>query len=36
VPRVGAFDLTFYSDVPAGGYDAMYTAFVVVSLTHRF
>lgn len=36
VPRVGAFDLTFYSDVPAGGYDAMFTAFVVVSLTRRF
>lgn len=36
VPRVGAFDLTFYSDVPAGGYDAMFTAFAVVSLTRHF
>ena len=36
IPRLGAFDLTFYSATLPGGYDAMFTAEVVVSLTRRF
>ena len=36
VPRLGSFDLTFYSDMPVGGFDGMYNAQLVVSLTHRF
>ena len=35
-PRVGLFDLTFASDMPASGNDPMFYAEVVVALTHRF
>ena len=36
-PRLGLFDLTFYSDPPAGGgNDPMFNAEVVVALTRRF
>ena len=35
-PRVGAFELTFYSDNLANGVDGMASADVVVSLTRRF
>ena len=36
VPRLGSFALTFYSDIPASGFDGMYNADVVVSLTRKF
>lgn len=35
-PRVGPFRLTFYSDMPATGFDGMVNAEVVISLTRRF
>lgn len=35
-PRLGTFDLTFASDMPASGIDPMFNAEVVVALTHRF
>jgi hypothetical protein len=35
-PRVGLFDLTFASDVPASGRDPMFNAEIVVALTRRF
>lgn len=35
-PRLGAFDLTFASDMPASGIDPMFNAEVVVALTRRF
>ena len=36
MPKVGPFAVTFYSDVPATGFDGMYNADVVVSLTRKF
>ena len=36
VPRLGAFELTFYSDHSADGFDAMANADVVIYLTYRF
>ncbi len=36
VPRLGKFDLTFASDMPASGIDPMFNAEVVVALTRRF
>jgi hypothetical protein len=35
-PKVGPFKLTFYSDVPVTGFDGMYKADVVISLTRKF
>lgn len=35
-PRVGPFRLTFYSDMPATGFDGMINAEVVISLTRKF
>ena len=36
MPRLGDFDLTFYSNVPASGLDGMVNADVVISLTRHF
>lgn len=35
-PKVGPFALTFYSDMPATGFDGMVNAEVVISLTRKF
>lgn len=36
MPKLGSFAVTFYSDMPVTGFDGMYNAEVVVSLTRKF